>query len=191
MHFFEHETTLSPKAQAAKVCANSYAFLRHCEPTKGAAISKNNDHYFMGIDYNTPHRRSIMNYIALIHKTSASDYGVSFPDFPGCITVGKTLDEAKSFTKEALIGHVELMKEMGESIPESSSLDVIMQDADNQDAVAFLVEVPSSKTVRVNVCFPEDLLQLIDKSAKKAHLSRSAYLASLALKKDKSAQRRV
>ncbi|MBL0942631.1 MAG: type II toxin-antitoxin system HicB family antitoxin, partial [Alphaproteobacteria bacterium] len=36
-----------------------------------------------------------MNYIALIHKDKNSDFGVSFPDFPGCITAGKTLDEAR------------------------------------------------------------------------------------------------
>ena len=35
------------------------------------------------------------NYIAVVHKEPASDYGVSFPDFPGCITAGKTIDEAK------------------------------------------------------------------------------------------------
>ena len=40
-----------------------------------------------------------MNYIALIHKDARSDYGVSFPDFPGCITAGKTLDEAKHIVK--------------------------------------------------------------------------------------------
>jgi len=28
------------------------------------------------------------SYIAIIHKEPGSDYGVSFPDFPGCITVG-------------------------------------------------------------------------------------------------------
>jgi predicted RNase H-like HicB family nuclease len=26
------------------------------------------------------------NYIALIHKDADSDYGVSFPDFPGVVT---------------------------------------------------------------------------------------------------------
>ena len=26
-------------------------------------------------------------YIALIHKDADSDFGVSFPDFPGCVTV--------------------------------------------------------------------------------------------------------
>lgn len=100
----------------------------------------------------------------------------------------KTLDEVKPLAKEALIERIELMKEIGEPIPEPSSLDAIMQDADNHDAVAFLVDAPTSKIVRVNVCFPEDLLQLIDKSAKKSHMSRSAYLVSLALEKDKSVQ---
>ena len=27
-------------------------------------------------------------YIGLIHKDAGSDYGVSFPDFPGCVTAG-------------------------------------------------------------------------------------------------------
>jgi hypothetical protein len=32
-----------------------------------------------------------IEYIAYLHKDRKSDYGVSFPDFPGCITAGKTL----------------------------------------------------------------------------------------------------
>ena len=43
-----------------------------------------------------------MNYIAILHKDDKSDYGVSFPDFPGCVTAGATLDEAKDMAKEAL-----------------------------------------------------------------------------------------
>jgi HicB_like antitoxin of bacterial toxin-antitoxin system len=35
-----------------------------------------------------------MEYIAYLHKDRSSDYGLSFSDFPGCITAGKTLDEA-------------------------------------------------------------------------------------------------
>jgi hypothetical protein len=27
-------------------------------------------------------------YVGLLHKDADSDYGVSFPDFPGCITAG-------------------------------------------------------------------------------------------------------
>jgi len=121
-----------------------------------------------------------MDYIALIHKNSYSDYGVSFPDFPGCVTAGKTLDEAKSFAGEALKGHIELMREVGEFIPEPSSLESIMQDASNKEAVAFLVDVRSQKVVRINVCFTEETLYRIDNRARQLHMSRSAYLASLA-----------
>ena len=42
------------------------------------------------------------NYIALIHKDSDSDYGVSFPDLPGVISAGATLDEARQMGAEAL-----------------------------------------------------------------------------------------
>ena len=45
-----------------------------------------------------------MDYIAIIHNEPDSDFGVSFPDFPGCITAGRTLDEAKDMALEALTG---------------------------------------------------------------------------------------
>jgi predicted RNase H-like HicB family nuclease len=45
-----------------------------------------------------------MDYIAIIHKEPNSDFGVSFPDFAGCITAGRTLDEAKDMAAEALTG---------------------------------------------------------------------------------------
>lgn len=30
-------------------------------------------------------------YIALLRKKPTNDFGVDFPDFPGCVTAGKTL----------------------------------------------------------------------------------------------------
>ncbi len=36
------------------------------------------------------------SYIAAVHKDPDSVFGVSFPDFPGCITAGDTIDEAKN-----------------------------------------------------------------------------------------------
>ena len=44
-------------------------------------------------------------YIGLIHKDTDSDYGVSFPDFPGVITAGATLDDARALAEEALSFH--------------------------------------------------------------------------------------
>src|SRR5881628_1609638 len=51
---------------------------------------------------------TVMNqYIALIHKEAGSDYGVSFPDFPGVITAGASLDKARAMAEEALGFHLE------------------------------------------------------------------------------------
>ena len=61
-----------------------------------------------------------MDYIAIIYKEPKSDFGVSFPDFPGCITAGRTLDEAKDMALEALSGHIEVMREAGASLPTPS-----------------------------------------------------------------------
>jgi predicted RNase H-like HicB family nuclease len=76
-----------------------------------------------------------MNYIAIIHKDADSDFGVSFPDFPGYITAGRTLDEAKDMAREALTGHIH---KAGEPIPDPSPLDEVMTRPDFQDGVAFL-----------------------------------------------------
>ena len=50
-----------------------------------------------------------MNYIGLIHKDAGSDYGVSFPDLPGVVAVGKDLDEARAMAEEALAFHIDGM----------------------------------------------------------------------------------
>lgn len=78
-------------------------------------------------------------YIATIHKERNSDYGVQFYDFPGCISVGETIEEAKKMATEALTGHISIMLEDGDFLPNPSPLEVIIKDANHQDAIAFLV----------------------------------------------------
>lgn len=121
-------------------------------------------------------------YIALIHKDPDSDYGVSFPDFPGCITAGATLGEAQALAQEALALHVEGMLEDGDTLPPPSSLETVMADAENKEGVAILVPAPagSMRAIRVNITLPEDLLQAIDRHASGQGLSRSGFLASAA-----------
>ncbi|NVN44472.1 type II toxin-antitoxin system HicB family antitoxin [Asaia siamensis] len=81
------------------------------------------------------------NYIGLIHKELESDYGVSFPNFPGCISAGDTLDEAKAMGTEAFQGHAKFMVDEGEALPQPSSLVAIMADPDNASGVAFTVNI--------------------------------------------------
>jgi len=123
-------------------------------------------------------------YIGLIHKDAGSDFGVSFPDFPGVITAGKDLDDARSMAEEALALHVEGLVEDGDAIPEPSSLEAVMADADNRDGVAILVaaRTEARKTVRINVTLPDDVLQRIDAFAEAHGYTRSGFLAKAAEK---------
>jgi predicted RNase H-like HicB family nuclease len=120
-------------------------------------------------------------YIAVIHRDKDSDFGVSFPDFPGCVTAGSTIDEAKDMAIEALDMHIKGMIEDGEVIPDASKLEDIMKDY--SDALSFIVvpvSKPESKSVRINITIPENILHDIDAYAKSHGLSRSSFLAKSA-----------
>ena len=124
-----------------------------------------------------------MDYIAYLHKDRDSDFGVSFPDFPGCVTAGKTLEEARRMAAEALALHLEGMIEDGEVVPEPSSLDALENDPNMRGAVAVLVGVEPApdKTVRINITARESQLEAIDRLASKAGMTRSAYMVQSAL----------
>jgi predicted RNase H-like HicB family nuclease len=123
-------------------------------------------------------------YIALIHKDPESDYGVSFPDLPGCVTAGVDLDDARRMAEEALALHLAGMAEDDEPIPEPSLLEAVMADRENRDAVAILVKAPpaTAKAVRVNMTVPEDELERIDKFAAEHGMTRSGFLLYAAKK---------
>jgi len=82
--------------------------------------------------------------------------------------------------QEALELHVAGMIADGDQLPGPSSLDAVMADHENHDAVAFLVTLPevADRVVRVNVTLPERLLRRIDERA----TNRSASLAQAAEK---------
>ena len=123
------------------------------------------------------------DYIAIIHKEAGSDYGVSFPDFPGCITAGETMEEAKDMAVEALAFHIQGMIEDGDGMPAPSSLDAIMASPDFSNGFAFVVPAPvKEKSVRVQVTLYPSVLAQIDATASERHMSRSAFLATAALK---------
>jgi predicted RNase H-like HicB family nuclease len=123
-----------------------------------------------------------MEYIAYLHKERDSEYGVSFPDFPGCITAGRTLEEASQMASEALALHIEGMIEDGEEVPEPSKLDDIAKDAAKHGAIAFMVNVDApDATVRVNITARESQIETIDALAKAAGMTRSGYMVRAAL----------
>ncbi|MBU4056381.1 type II toxin-antitoxin system HicB family antitoxin [Patescibacteria group bacterium] len=46
--------------------------------------------------------RKILSSFAVFDSAEEGGYNVSFPDFPGCVTFGKTFEEAEKNAKEVL-----------------------------------------------------------------------------------------
>jgi predicted RNase H-like HicB family nuclease len=131
-----------------------------------------------------------MEYIAYLHKEKKSDFGVSFPDFPGCITAGKTLEEARRNAVEALTLHIEGMLEDGEEMPEPATLDDLAADRAMKEAVAFLVDIRlAEKVERYNITARKTQMEEIDRLAKRKGMTRSAYIVSAALSTGKTPHR--
>jgi predicted RNase H-like HicB family nuclease len=130
-----------------------------------------------------------MEYIAYLHKDKNSDYGVSFPDFPGCITAGSSLEEARSLAAQALAFHVAGMRLDGEAVPKPSTLDELRGDPAMKGAVAFLTELREpERTVRINITARKSQIAEIDRRARAKGLTRSSYIVQSALK-EKAASR--
>lgn len=129
-----------------------------------------------------------MHYVAFIHADDATGFGVSFPDFPGCISYGETVDDALRMAREALAFHVEGMKEDGDAVPMPRDIREVESDAELAEwrAGAALVYVPLISDMgtakRVNISIDPGLLSAIDDAAKSRGMNRSAFLASAARK---------
>jgi predicted RNase H-like HicB family nuclease len=72
-------------------------------------------------------------YVALIHKDDGTSYGVSFPDLPGCISAGDTIEEAIENAAEALAGHLALMRTDGDPVPVPRTVRAIKADPELTD----------------------------------------------------------
>jgi len=126
----------------------------------------------------------IAKYIGIIDKDKTSEYGIRFPDFPGCISAGESIDEVFNMGTEALAFHVEGIVEDREDIPVPSKLEEIKADSENVDAAAFVVvpvEIPESKTKRINITLPEFIIKRTDRFAKRRRLTRSKVIADALL----------
>lgn len=116
-------------------------------------------------------------YYPAIIERGPEGFGVYFPDLPGCVSAGRTVQEAALGAEEALNGHLSVMAEYGDAIPQPSELDAIEADEGSDEVGRILVrgERPG-KAVRVQVTIEEGLLARIDRAAP----NRSRFLADAA-----------
>ena len=126
-----------------------------------------------------------MRYVSFIHQDDAG-YCVSFPDFPGCVAVGETVEEAVRRGCEALAFHVEGLSEDGDSIPPPRSIDAIKGDAGlvdwghGADVLLIPLLLDRGFSRRVNISLDRGLLEAIDDEARQRGITRSAFIATAA-----------
>ena len=105
---------------------------------------------------------------------------VIFPDFPGCVTQGDTMEGALHVAAEALCFHISGMVADGEPLPAASTLDSILADPETEpgSVAAYIETAVPGKTVPVNVSMDENLVKQIEAVAGKR--GRSRFLADAA-----------
>lgn len=120
-----------------------------------------------------------VHYPAIVER-GPEGYGVYFPDLPGCVSAGRSVTEAILGAEEALHGHLSVMAEYGEAIPDPSEIHEVEAE-DGSDVVARILvrgERPG-RAVRVQISMEEGLLARIDRVAG----NRSRFLAEAAAAK--------
>jgi predicted RNase H-like HicB family nuclease len=61
-----------------------------------------------------------MKYLVIIEK-GPGNLSAYVPDLPGCTSAGNTVEEILVGIREAIEGHLEVMREYGDPIPEPTS----------------------------------------------------------------------
>lgn len=90
-------------------------------------------------------------YVAIVEEEEGRAIGVWFPDLPGCVSAGDTLDEAMLNAAEALELWAEAMIENGQKIPAARSLTELKTDSEiAQDLARYMVAL---------IPFPQGLRQ--------------------------------
>lgn len=122
-----------------------------------------------------------MKYPIAIHKDPKSDYGVTFPDLPGCFSAGSTIEEALDMAHEAAECHIEGLLLDAEPLPAVQNIESHLNNPEYKNCTWAIVEVDISKlslkSKRVNITMPEMLLNSVDQYAKKHGETRSGLLA--------------
>ena len=63
-----------------------------------------------------------LSYKIILRKEPEGGYTVLVPALPGCITYGKTVEEAIEMARDAIVGYIESLIEDGEAIPVEDDL---------------------------------------------------------------------
>lgn len=127
-----------------------------------------------------------MRYLALIDGSEGA-YGVTFPDLPGCVAMGTTLDEAMIFASEALGDWINTVEANGHEVPTPRDGGALRADPEviqafTEGAILSAVTVVRStgKPVRANLSLDGGVVTAIDAAAHRRGVTRSAMVEIIA-----------
>jgi predicted RNase H-like HicB family nuclease len=63
-----------------------------------------------------------MSRYLIVIENAGTNYSAYFPDLPGCVTTGKTLEETRKNMEEAIEFHLDGLREDGLPVPPPSSV---------------------------------------------------------------------
>ena len=117
-------------------------------------------------------------YPALIDGENGA-YGVSFPDLPGIVAMGASVDEVLVNAEEALRDYVIEAEEVGDAITPPTPMERVTTPAG-----CTLVSVPfirvSGRRVRASLTLDEGVAAFIDGEARRRNMTRTAFVEWMA-----------
>jgi predicted RNase H-like HicB family nuclease len=127
-----------------------------------------------------------VRYIALLDGAKGA-YGVSFPDLPGCVAMGASIDEALYEAAEALRIWIADAEARKQPIPLPTAVETLLGDDEVREqlaAGATLVQAPhireEGRAVKANLSIDAGVLAAIDAYATDWGITRSAAVERLA-----------
>ena len=124
---------------------------------------------------------TLVHYVAVLEKEPDSDFGIYFPDLPGCVTAGDDQDEALSNAEEVLQFHIDGLIEHDLPVPPPSAVsNHPLSRYPNALSIAMIRARLPGRARRINLTVDEHLLADIDAAAAARGDSRSGFVAEAA-----------
>ena len=120
----------------------------------------------------------MMRYPALIDGESGA-YGVTFPDLPGIVAMGISLDEAMINAEEALRDYALEAERDAAAIVPPSAIESVRPSVGSALVAIPLIRL-SGRRVRANLTLDEGVAEFINSEARRRRMTRTAYVEWMA-----------
>lgn len=105
----------------------------------------------------------------------AGTYGVTFPDLPGIVAMGDTMDDALVNAEQALRDYVTETERDGAQVAAASPMEKVPPPKGSTLVAIPLIRL-SGRTVRANLTLDEGVVAFMDSEARRRHMTRKAYV---------------